>query len=344
MSTGEIGEAASRPGPERGGRHLMDSTLNRLIIWSAALLVIFVVGFAIYYYIDQSDSGSSGMAERELSVAEQAVTDDPTNIINRLVLADLYFGRGRYEEAATQYEAAVQINDQSPLAHVGLGRALIEVGDYTGANENFQAVIELSKEEDISGKLVQSSYYHLGRMALDQGNPEEAVEHLLQATALERSDADAWYLLGIAHKDSGQLDEAVDALGSAVMFVPNYAEAYQALAEVYDEKGSEAAALYARGMVAYSTGDFGEAAEKLEAAISASPTLADAHVGLGLVRESQGEKDAAIVAYQEALHLRPDDFLAGAGLARLTGASSGSDLPADHPVAIEEETEQGVSP
>jgi len=344
MSTGEMGEITPRMSAKSSRRHLMDSALNRLIMWSAALLVIFVVGFAIYYYIDQSGSGGSDTAERELSVAEEAVRDDPTNIVNRLVLADLYFGRGQYEDAAEQYEAAVQLNDQSPLAHVGLGRALIEVGDYAGANDNFQAVIDLSQEEDISGKLVQSSFYYLGRMALDQGYPDEAVEHLKQATALERSDADAWYLLGIAYRDGEQLDEAVDALGRAVLFVPNFAEAYQALAEVYEEKGSEAGVLYARGMVAYSAGDLGEAADHLESAITASPTLADAHVGLGLVRESQGEKDAAIVAYQQALHLRPDDFLAGAGLARLTGTGSGSDLPADHPITSAEDTEQGVSP
>jgi tetratricopeptide (TPR) repeat protein len=339
MPTGQMGRATpmSSHGDTKG--RFMQSALNRLIIWSAALLVIVVVGFGAYYYVDQSQSGDSSLSERELTLAEQAVTEDPTNIVNRLVLADLYYGRGRYEEAVTQYDAAVQLNDQSPLAHVGLDRALIETGEFERANENFQAVIDLSQEEDISGKLVQSSYYYLGSMALDQGKPDEAVAHFQKATDLERSDADAWYMLGIAYKENGQLDEAVDALQSAVAFVPDFAEAYEVMAEVFEESGSSAGVAYADGMAAYARGDLGTAADKLEQAIAESPTMADAHVGLGLVREGQGQDAAAIVAYQEALHLRPDDFLATSGLARLTGVSAGSDLPAAHPATNGEGTE-----
>lgn len=345
MAHGKIGEAISRASSSRGVNGFMQSTLNRLIIWSAGLLVIVVVGFAVYYYVDQSQTGGSGMAERELTLAEEAVRSDPENIVNRLVLADLYYGRGRYQEAATQYEAAVQINDQSPLAHVGLGRALVETGDFEGASENFQSVITLSSEEDISGKLVQSAYYYLGTMSLEQGKADEAAEHLQKATALERSDADAWYMLGLAYRDGGKLDEAMEALGTAVMFVPNFVEAYEALAAVFDQSGSKAGALYARGMAAYSTGNLEDAAHKLQDAVEASPTLAEAHVGLALVRESQGQKDAAIVAYQQALHLKPDDFLARSGLARLTGTSSSTDLPGDHPGApAGEDRDQGVSP
>ena len=345
MSTGEITEANSMANRKPGGGRFMDSGLNRLTIWAAALLVISVAGFAVYYYVDQSGSGGSGIAERELAVAEQAVRDDPTNITNRLVLADLYFARERYEDSVAQYQEALAINDKTTLGHVGLGRALMETGDLEGASENFQKVIDLSKEEDISGKLVQSSYYYLGSIALAQGNPDEAVKNFKQATTLEKSDADAWYLLGKAYLLSGKLDEAVDTLGQAILFVPNFTEAYETLAEVFDQKGEAAGALYARGMADYSRGDFGDAAGKLETAVQAAPKFAAAHAGLGLVRESQGQKDAAIVSYQEALQLEPDNFLASNGLARLTGAFSGSDLPANHPTAAPGEgSEQGVTP
>ena len=345
MSTGKMTEMASSKDPAGGGGRFLDSGLNRTIIWAAALLVISALGFVVYYYVDQSGSGDSGLAERELAVAEQAVRDEPTNITNRLVLADVYFGRERYEDAVAQYEAALAINEKSTLAHVGLGRALMENGDFAGASENFRKVIELSSEEDISGKLVQSSYYYLGNIALDQGKPDEAVEHLKQATTLERSDSDSWYLLGTAYLQSGKLDEAITALGQAVLFVPNFTEAYEALATAFDQQEATAGARYARGMAAYSKGNLGDAANELESAIQSSPTLAEAHAGLGLVRESQGLKDPAIVAYQQALQLQPDSFLAVSGLARLIGTSSAPDLPANHPTAGSAEgSEQGVTP
>jgi tetratricopeptide (TPR) repeat protein len=308
----------------------MDSSLNRLIIWSAALLVITVIGFAFYYYADRSGSGVSGIQERELATAEQAVRDDPTNLVNRLVLADLYFKDERYDDSVTQYREAVTINDKSTLAHVGLGRALIQTGELEEAAANFQAVIDLSKEEDISGELVQSSYYYLGVIALEQDNPEGAVEQFKQATALERTDSDSWYLLGTAYLKAGKFEEAVDSLGQAVRFVPNYTEAYEALAQAFEQQGAAGGAMYARGMAAYSKGNYEEAASQLEAAVELDPNLSQAHAGLGLVRESLGDKEGAIVAYQQAVQLNPEDFLAKGGLARLTEAPAG-DLPANHP-------------
>jgi tetratricopeptide (TPR) repeat protein len=345
MSTGEMMEQGPAPKPQRGGAGFMDSGLNRLILWAAALLVITVIGFGVYYYVDQSGSGVTSMEERQLEAAEQAVRDDPTNLTNRLLLADLYFSSERYDDSVEQYREAVSINDQSTLAHVGLGRALIETGNLDEAAQNFQAVIDLAEKEDISGKLVQSSHYYSGKIAMEQGDPDRAVEQFLKATELERTDSDAWYQLGAAYLAAGKVDESVEALGKAILFVPNYKEAYEKLAEAFEQQGAPAGVLYARGMAAYSDGDFDGAASRLESAIDAAPNMWQAHAGLGLVRESQGQKEAAIVAYQEAVHLNPDDFLSVGGLARLTGAETSGELPGGHPPTEGGEgTEQEVTP
>src|SRR3990170_7860011 len=325
--------------------------LNHVIFWAGTLLVVSIAAFAAYYYFDQRDSAPSNqeVLQVQLSQYEQVVRDDPNNITNRLALADAYLSLERYDDAIGQYEAALVINDESTLARVGLGRAKLGATDLAGASESFQKVIDQSKEADISGELVQSAYYYLGSIALDQQKTDEAIELLKQATTIERSDSDAWYLLGTAYRQSGKLDEAVDALAQAVLFVPDFTEAYEQMALVYDEKGASGEALYARGMVAYSTGKLDEAAEQLQAAAGASPTLAEAFAGLGLVREVQGQGDAAIVAYQQALHLKPDNFNARSGLARLsqpeTAASPGAELPADHPgVQAGGDSQQGVTP
>ena len=87
--------------------------------------------------------------------------------------------------------------------------------------------------------------------------------------------------------------------------------------------------------------------ETLQDAISASPTLAEAYAGLGLVREMQGQRDSAMAAYQQALHLKPDNFNASSGLARLSQPESEASpvLPAGHPGGqASESSEQGVEP
>ena len=327
--------------------------LDRVILWSGILLAVSVVAFGAYYYVDQESKNSppsnDEVMQRQLTLFEQAVIEDPNNITNRLALADTYLSLERFADAVAQYEAALVINDQSTLGHVGLGRAQLGTGDLAGATENFQKIIDKSKEADISGELVESAHYYLGSIALQQGNPDEAIKQLTEATKLERSDSDAWYLMGKAYMQAGKPEEAVDALMQAVLFVPDFTEAYEALAEVFDEKGATAGALYARGMAAYSKGELEDAARLLEDAVTASPTLAEAYSGLGLVRETMGQRDAAVLAYQQALHLKPDDFNAGTGLARLTQAESGTsteeELPANHPGAeAGDGSEQGVTP
>jgi Flp pilus assembly protein TadD len=101
-------------------------------------------------------------------------------------------------------------------------------------------------------------------------------------------------------------------------------------------------------MVSYAEGDLKEAARQLQAAVDTSPSLAPAFAGLGLILENIGEKEGATSAYEQALHLDPDNFNARSGLARLSGAQTGesseSGLPADHPVATDSATEEGATP
>src|SRR3972149_11456869 len=157
---------------------LAGPTLNHVISWASWFLVVSMVAFAAYYYFDQRSSApaSQDHLQIQLSQYEQVVRDDPHNITNRLALADAYLALDRYDDAVSQYEAALVINDQSTLARVGLGRAKLGAGDFAGASESFQKVIDQSKEADISGELVQSAYYYLGSIALEQRKPDEAIE------------------------------------------------------------------------------------------------------------------------------------------------------------------------
>ncbi len=291
--------------------------LDRLMLWSAILLVFAVASFAIYYYLDQQGRGDAGPGAHDIARYEQAVRANPEDMGARMALADLYYVGERYSESAEQYQAVLVIDEESTLAMVGLGRALLAVGDEAGAISNFQEIIDLAKDTDMPGELVETAYYYLGSVSLDQQQLTEAIAHLKQALAIERADADAWHLLGAAYLESGDLDEAITALSQAVAFVPDFTEAYEKLALAYERKGLVAEGHYARGMLAFSHGQYSEAEDELEAALAASPALAEAHVGLGLVRESQGYPQLALSSYYNALQFDSNNFSARAGLARL---------------------------
>src|SRR3990172_480087 len=66
--------------------------LDRLMVWSAALLVLAVASFAVYYYIDQRGGGdSAGPMDRRISSFETAVREHPDDASARANLARLYF-------------------------------------------------------------------------------------------------------------------------------------------------------------------------------------------------------------------------------------------------------------
>lgn len=296
---------------------LQDRFLNRLTALSAVLLVVAVVGFVIYYNVDRRGGESPVTLGQDIARFEEEVRADPENVGVRMSLASLYYADERYVESVEQYEAALAIDEESLMAMVGLGRALIETNDQEGAIENFQKVIDAAAEADIPGNLVETAHYYLGQIHLDQRQLDDAIVHLEHAVAIDRADADAWYLLGVAYLESGHLDGALLALTRATDFVPSFADAYESLVIAYERKGLEGEARYARGMLAFSQGRFDEAERELEVAHGETPQSAAVLVGLGMVLEAQGEHESAAAYYHQALELEPGNFNANAGLARL---------------------------
>ena len=299
--------------------------LDRLIAWSAILLVLAVAAFAVYYYLDQRGGATTGPMDRRIATLETAVREHPDSASARADLGALYFSDGRYDESIKQYRVALELDEENEAYLVGLGRALLDSGDHRGAAEMFQKAVDLSAGAEMTSDVLETAHYYLGSISLTEMKPKEAIAHLEQALDVEPTDADAWYLMGVASIEAGDIDKAIESLARAVLFVPNYTEAYEKLATAYEAKGLAAEEQYARGMVAYSQGNYEEAVRELEAALEDSPEFAAAYLGLGLARESLSQREAAVAAYGRALELEPENLNAQAGLSRLGAPVEGAD-------------------
>src|SRR3990170_2878880 len=172
--------------------------LDRLMVWSAALLVLAVASFAVYYYLDQQGGDTAGPMDRRIAGFETIVRENPDDASARANLATLYFEEGRYNEAIEQYQVALEVDEENEAYLVGLGRALLSAGDHRAAAEKFQKAVDLSTEAELTSDVRETAYYYLGSISLTEGKPDEAVTHLKKALDVEPTDADAWYLLGAA--------------------------------------------------------------------------------------------------------------------------------------------------
>ena len=316
-----------------------EAQLNRWIKRIGLLLIIGIVAFVAFYAVDRFRAPAAPIIDRETAALEAAVLADPTDIASRGRLADLYVAAKRYDDAITQYTEIIKTGKQDEAAYVSRGRALEMKGDLEAAAADYTKVVELATTGEMANvdPMLESAYYGLGAIALQQGRADEAVGHLLKALAIQRTDADAMNLLGAAYVKAGQPEKAVEPLRGAVEFVPiGWAEPYQTLADAYKATGEAELAEWAGAMAAANNGDVAGAIARLKAITDGKAGL-DARIGLGLLAEMSSDATTAEQWYRKALELDAQSTSAKLGLSRVAGTTEG------HPSILPSPSAEGTN-
>jgi tetratricopeptide (TPR) repeat protein len=307
--------------------------MNRLIVGSVLVLVIGIPLIGVLYFFDQYRSPGPSLIDRDIAVAEQAVTENPNLLTARLALAQAYAKNGRFADAIAQYDQILSVAPDAGTALLGRGTAAIALDRLDAAAADFQKVVDEAKGGEMANvdPQLESAYYSLGVIALKKGQPEAAVVQLASAIQIKRTDADALYLLGTALLQAGEPQRAVTSTRAAIALVPiGWCDPYAQLETAYTSLKDTAGAEYAAGMVAFCQNRPAEAQAKLGPLTSGAYAV-DALVGLGLLAEFQNDTPAAVDAYSKVLEKDPQNFAATTGLGRIGGVPSGS--PASSPSA-----------
>jgi tetratricopeptide (TPR) repeat protein len=285
-------------------------SLKRVVAMAAAAWMLLLLGFGMYYVLDQdSRVGPPGQTilAQKIGDAEAVVRADPRDVAARVLLADLYSAAGRHQEAAVQYEEALVLSEQNLPAVVGLAAAYGALGQPERALPLLEEAISRSEDSKLmraSMDMVQARLA-LGQLYLNQGRLEEAQMQANEAAFGAPANADVYLLAGQTLAAAGDHTGAVEQYRRALRFVPRFAEAYAAMATSYDAMGDLDRTAYARAMVTYSDGRFDAAARELEQVARAAPQLAEVRMGLGMAYERIRNFEDATVQYREALRLDP---------------------------------------
>lgn len=307
----------------REGEILTSSSTEKWLVraaWIVAgLLVVTVVGFGIFYYLDRYVHANQPRVERETEQLESAVRQDPQNASLRVAVAQRYLDQGSLDRALKQAQEALKIDDQHQGAYAILGRVYLLKGNLPEAESNFRKLIALNQDNQYArlSPALQYAHYQLGQIAMKRADYATAADEFRASLQIQASDADAHLALALALQQQGQHDEAIRELDEALRFVPDFTEVYEALATSYTAKGMVTEARYARAMVLLTKGEYQRAATELADVVKVKPDLAGAQLGLGLSYEQLGKRDEAIAALQQVLALRPGDVAAIQALGRL---------------------------
>jgi tetratricopeptide (TPR) repeat protein len=164
----------------------------------------------------------------------------------------------------------------------------------------------------------------LGNMLVAQNRPEEALELLRKASALNGKAAEIQHNIGIALSKLGRDAEAAGHIQNAVRLNPNYARAYNDLGILIARSGDprsaaeqfrEAARIepdnpdfrYELGVSLVDAGQLDEAIAQYSVVLREKPDHAKAHINIGVAFARQGDMNEAIRHFSRAHELSPAD-------------------------------------
>ncbi len=169
--------------------------------------------------------------------------------------------------------------------------------------------------------------YNVGVFYLNNGQPDEAMVYLQKALSLDPRFDLALDGMGLAYTMKGNLNQAVKYFEQCLAANPNLTDAHNHLGSVYQELGlldkaeeqflaaildqtyhSRELPLYNLARLYYLQEKNEQAMEYINRALTVNRRLEMAHNLKGLIHERFERFQDAIVCYQEALKIRPDDI------------------------------------
>ena len=241
--------------------------------------------------------------------------DTATTELDSKALATQLFKAGKYTEAITCYQQAIQQAPDAQL-HNQLGDVYYELGDYLHAEQAYRqalniqadfvdAAINLGLSLDAQGKLADAvacyqslinshpdnylAYFNLGVSLSGMGNGGQATLAYQTALRIKPDFSHAHFNLAILLQHQGQIEEAE-----------------QHYMQTLEINASHFAALCNLGLLYQSKGLLEQAKTQFQQALLINPQHAPTHHNMGLLAYQQDDLGSARSHFLQALQLRPD--------------------------------------
>lgn len=131
-------------------------------------------------------------------------------------------------------------------------------------------------------------YESMGRLYLDEGNPEEALKMLSKGASVPKVPASLYFRLSETYRQLNRAKDALHAAQTGLQKEPNDPDLLKSVGSSLDALGR-----------------YDEAIAAFESVMSDSIHAAEASLNIGLIHLHAGRKDEALLHLQKALELRP---------------------------------------
>ncbi|MEH2267934.1 MAG: tetratricopeptide repeat protein [Nostoc sp.] len=191
------------------------------------------------------------------------------------------YDAGNYEGAIEDFNQVIELDPQNAVAYNRRGDAYYRLGDYEQAQADASQAILLNPQD-------ANAYFDRGFAISELGKYKEAIADYTQAIKLNSENAYAYYGRGLAR---GQLKDNKGAIGDfskAIALKPQYTEAY-----------------LQRGILRRRLRLPQGAIQDFDRVIKINPSDAKAYYQRGLTQSINKQKYAAVKDYTDAININP---------------------------------------
>ena len=204
--------------------------------------------------------------------------------------AQLLMDRGRFDQAAREFRAALVEDPNDPHAHAMLAVCLSEMDEHEEAVASARRAVAVAPDETIGHAM-------LATVLLEKDEPDEAETAIREALRLDPANPFCWGTLASIQLRRKRWSDGLEAAESGLAFDPE-----------------DVRCLNLRGMALVGLGRKEEAGAAVEAALRRDPENAATHANRGWALLHQGDHKQALDHFSQALRLEPDMEWARQGL------------------------------
>jgi tetratricopeptide (TPR) repeat protein len=191
------------------------------------------------------------------------------------------YDAGNYEGAVEDFNQVIELDPQNALAYNRRGDAYYRLGDYEQAKADSSQAILLNPQD-------ANAYYDRGFAFYELGKYKEAIADYNQAIKLNSENAYAYYGRGLARAEVKDNKGAIGDFSKAIALKPQYTEAY-----------------LQRGILRRRLRQILGAIQDFDTIIKINPSDAKAYYQRGLTQSLNKQKYAALKDYTDAININP---------------------------------------
>lgn len=142
--------------------------------------------------------------------------------VKKTAVGKMHLDKKEFHAAAFEFGQAIKVDGENLEAHLGKGKAHIELGEVDKARETFAKMATIDSLYDKENKHLFNEY----GIELRKGKMYDmAVENYTKALEIDAEDEALYFNLARAYHESGKVDNAAESLKKALSLKPDFNEA-----------------------------------------------------------------------------------------------------------------------